>query len=111
MSSNVLFMSDQDYCAATFINGIEQRHDFSACATIKISSWLISQQHGRFVDKRARDRYSLLLATREFCWSVAHAIFKTDSLQRMFRKFTSRSTPDTGIDEWHLHIVESGCTR
>ena len=111
MSSNILFVSNQNYCPATCIDGIEQCHDFSACATIKISSWLIGQQHGRFVDKCARDRHSLLLATREFWWSVAHTIFKTDSLQRLLRKFTSRSALDTGIDEWHLHIVESGYTR
>ena len=66
---------------------IEQGDDLVARGVIEVSRRLVSEQHRRFLDECAGDRYPLLLTAGQLRWQVPHQL-----TARLTGKPVSRAT-------------------
>ena len=84
----------------------QQIHDFTGCARIKRSSWLVCPDDRRFVDDRARDGDPLALPAREFRRSMGRPLFKRNQLQRMHGPLPRFLRPYARYQQRQFHILD-----
>ncbi len=78
---------------------------------VEIARRLVSQQNGRVVHERSRDRNTLPLAAGKFVRLVAHPLRQIHLLQRMFRLFDPRFGRCAVIDQRQFHVVKRRSAR
>src|SRR5262249_16134874 len=81
-----------------------QACNFCSRSSIEIARRLVGQQQLRIAGKGARNRDTLLLATRQLLWIVRRTLRETDAAKPFGR--SSRGIGRTSKLEWQHHIFE-----
>ena len=75
-------MGDEDDGVPLLVELLEEHEHLERCTGVEVTRCLVGQQHGRIVDQRAGDGYTLHLTTRHLVGLMFQAVAETHGLQR-----------------------------
>ena len=99
-------MGHEDDGVALTVQLLEQHQHLERCACVQVTCGLVSQQHGRVVDQRTGNGYTLHLSTRHLVRLVVQTVAQSYSLQRLYGTLVALfSRYCRVVHQWQFHIL------